>query len=172
MQFRKNDFVFIIRSSIHPTNPWIYDPKEAHGRETDEDRVCVCTHTSVCVLPGWMCTVPLWNRKLFISRSCAILVLTTVLGRPRRADVENGVKTIHDQGPTTSRENAIRKYLNFPQTFFFKSLVWLWPKFVSVLEPIHVLTSNVGLRISNTRQAHISDCTFVCGTLFGRIKLN
>jgi hypothetical protein len=40
------------------------------------------------------------------------LVLTTVLGRPRHADAKNGVKNY--QGLTTSRANAIRKYLNFP----------------------------------------------------------
>jgi hypothetical protein len=66
-------------------------------------------------------TVPLNNSKLFISGSyCPILVLTTVLGRPHHADVKNGVK--NDQGPTTSREHAIRKYINFPHTMvrFFK----------------------------------------------------
>jgi hypothetical protein len=47
----------------------------------------------------------MYKNKLFISRSCLILVLATVLGRPRRADVKKDVK--NDQGPTTSRENAI-----------------------------------------------------------------
>jgi hypothetical protein len=42
-------------------------------------------------------TVPLCDSKLFISRSCPILVLTTVMGRPRRADVEKDVKNY--QGP-------------------------------------------------------------------------
>jgi hypothetical protein len=56
-------------------------------------------------------TIPLCESKLVISRSCLILVLTTVLGRPRRADVKNGVKNYH--GPTTSLENAIPKHLNF-----------------------------------------------------------
>jgi hypothetical protein len=51
------------------------------------------------------CTVPLCKNKLFISRSCPILVLTTVLCRPRRADDKNDVKNY--QGPTTSRGNAI-----------------------------------------------------------------
>jgi hypothetical protein len=36
---------------------------------------------------------------LFISRSCPILVLTTVLIRSRHANVKNGAKT--NQGPTT-----------------------------------------------------------------------
>ena len=42
-------------------------------------------------------TVPLGESKVFISRSCPILVLTTVLhvGRPRRADVKKGVKNYH-----------------------------------------------------------------------------
>jgi hypothetical protein len=44
--------------------------------------------------------------NLLISRSCPILVLTTVMVSPRHADVKNGVKNY--QGPTTSRENAIR----------------------------------------------------------------
>ena len=52
-------------------------------------------------------TVLLLNRKLFINKSCPMLVLTTVLGRPRRTDVKTDVKNY--QGPTTSRENAIRK---------------------------------------------------------------
>jgi hypothetical protein len=34
------------------------------------------------------------------------LVLTTFVGRPRRADSENGLK--NNQGPTTSRENVIQ----------------------------------------------------------------
>ena len=42
-------------------------------------------------------TVPLLKNKLFISISCPILVLTTVMGRPRRADVEKDVKNY--QGP-------------------------------------------------------------------------
>jgi hypothetical protein len=46
------------------------------------------------------------------------LVLTTVLGRPRRADVKNGVKNYQArEGPTDSGENAIRKYLNFLYAF-------------------------------------------------------
>jgi hypothetical protein len=55
----------------------------------------------------------LWNRKLFISRFCPILVLTKVLGIPRRTDVKNDVKNY--QGKTTSKKKAIRKYvfLNF-----------------------------------------------------------
>ena len=47
--------------------------------------------------PPMQSTVPLCNSKLFISRSCPILVLTTVMGRPRRADVEKDVKNY--QGP-------------------------------------------------------------------------
>ena len=42
-------------------------------------------------------TVSLCDSKLLISRSCPILVLTTVMGRPRRADVEKDVKNY--QGP-------------------------------------------------------------------------
>jgi hypothetical protein len=57
--------------------------------------------------PSSFITVPLCKKILFISRSCRILVLTTVLGLPRRADVKNVVK--NDQGPTISRENAILK---------------------------------------------------------------
>ena len=41
----------------------------------------------------------------------AILVLTTVLGRPRHVDAKNGAKKY--QGPTTSQENMIRKHLTF-----------------------------------------------------------
>jgi hypothetical protein len=60
------------------------------------------------------CTIVM--RKLFISISCPILVLTTVLGLSRRADFKNIIKNY--QGPTASRENTIRKYPNFPYTFF------------------------------------------------------
>ena len=77
-------------------------------------------------------TVSLFNSKLFIGRPYSILVLTMVLARPRRADAKNGVNNY--QGPTTSRENAIRKYYG------------LWPKSVSVLEAR--VTSNAQLRIS------------------------
>jgi hypothetical protein len=64
------------------------------------------------------CTVPLCNGKLCtsINRSGPILVLTTVLDDPRRADVKKDVKNYH--GPTTSRENAIRKYQNFYPSVF------------------------------------------------------
>jgi hypothetical protein len=53
-----------------------------------------------------MRTVPLYIRKLFISGSCPILVLTTVIGHPRHVDAKNDVKNY--QRGTTSRENAIR----------------------------------------------------------------
>jgi hypothetical protein len=49
----------------------------------------------------------LCKTKLFISRSCPILVLTTVLGFPRRADLKKDVKNY--QGSNTAPENAIRK---------------------------------------------------------------
>jgi hypothetical protein len=61
-------------------------------------------------------TAPLYKSKLFIGRSCPILVLIIVLGRPRGADVKNELKNY--QGPTTSRENSIRKYLNLPHMSF------------------------------------------------------
>ena len=48
-------------------------------------------------LRGVSLTVPLLESKLFISRSCPILVLTTVLGCSRRVDVKNDVKTIMSQ---------------------------------------------------------------------------
>jgi hypothetical protein len=59
--------------------------------------------------------VPLYNSKSLISRSCPILVLTTIIGRPRHADYKNDNKTY--QGPTTSGEYAIRKY-HSPHMFF------------------------------------------------------
>ena len=69
--------------------------------------------------PGFLkaATVTLRNNKLFIIRYCPSLVLTTVPGRARQADAKHSVKNY--QGPTTSRENAIQKYLNFPHTFFY-----------------------------------------------------
>ena len=64
------------------------------------------------------CTVPLRKSKLFISESCPILVLTTILGNPRRANGHAKNDPTNYQGTTTSRENAIRKYIIFPHTFF------------------------------------------------------
>jgi hypothetical protein len=60
-------------------------------------------------------TVPLLKSKVFICRSCPILVLATILSRPRRADVKNSVKNYQGPTTTTSCENVIR---NFPHTFF------------------------------------------------------
>jgi hypothetical protein len=40
------------------------------------------------------CTVPLCKSKVYISGPCLILVLTTILGRPRRTDAKNDVKII------------------------------------------------------------------------------
>ena len=62
-------------------------------------------------------TVLLFKRKLYISGSWPILVLTTALrtlGRPRHADVKNDIKKY--ERPTTSRKTAIR--INFPHTFW------------------------------------------------------
>ena len=61
-------------------------------------------------VPTLYCTIV---EKLTIE-SCPILVLITVLGRPRHTDSKNDVKNY--QGPTTSGENAIQKY--FQHTFF------------------------------------------------------
>jgi hypothetical protein len=44
--------------------------------------------------------------------------MTWVLGHPRRADAKVDIKNYH--GPTTTRENVIRKYLSFPILLFFK----------------------------------------------------
>ena len=61
-------------------------------------------------------TKPLHNIKLSISRSYQILVLTTVLVRPRHTAAENGVK--YYQGPTACDYDLnLWRYLNpeFPQ---------------------------------------------------------
>jgi hypothetical protein len=50
-----------------------------------------------------------WVRKNFISRSCPILVLTTVLLSPRHPDAKNGAKNY--QGQTTSREHTFFQFL-------------------------------------------------------------
>ena len=76
-------------------------------------------------VPSVPITVPLGDSKVVISGSCPILVLTTVLGRPRRADFENGIKNY--QGPTTSRENTIGKYglqYKYPGTAVYTYVVW------------------------------------------------
>jgi hypothetical protein len=60
-----------------------------------------------------------FKKKNCITRSCPILVLTTVLGRPRHADAENDAENY--QGPTTFGENAIRKFL--PHVFLNFSVI-------------------------------------------------
>ena len=71
-------------------------PKLVHVRDAGISRVSRIRSSRV-VYCTTQYTVPLWESKLFISRSCPILVLTTVLGRPRRADVKKDVKNY--QGP-------------------------------------------------------------------------
>ena len=81
--------------------------------------------------------------KLFICESCPILVLTTILSNPRRANSRKCDSKIH----------------NFPHTFF-KILVWLWPKFVSVLDPR--VTSNARLRVSIfSNPSYFCTCNYV-----------
>jgi hypothetical protein len=88
--------------------------------------------------------------------------LTNVLGRLRHTYVKDGVKNY--EGPTTSWENAIRK---FPP-YVFKMLVWLWPEFSSVLEPS--VTSNAQLRFSIfSNQSHFCMWNFVSAD---KAKLN
>ena len=86
------------------------------------------------------------EKKWFISISSPILILTTVLGIPRHADAKNDFKNY--QGSTTSHKNDndlnLCRYLN-PE-----------------LPPMRELDSLYFL----------NRYTFVCATLFGRIKLN
>jgi hypothetical protein len=124
-----------------------------------------CTHSCVHTAVSQCITVPLCKSKLFIGGSCPILVLTTVLGRPRHADAKNDVKNY--QGPTTSRENAIRKYLNFLIRFFkfccdydLNLCRYLNPE----LPPMRYLASPYFLI------RHTFVCA-TCSTLFRRIKL-
>jgi hypothetical protein len=51
-------------------------------------------------------TKPLCKSKLFINGSSPILIMTWVLGHPRRADAKVDIKNY--QGPTTARENVIQ----------------------------------------------------------------
>ena len=50
-------------------------------------KVSILRRTTALYISGYSCTVPLCESKLFIStsRSCPILVLTTVMGQPRHA---------------------------------------------------------------------------------------
>jgi hypothetical protein len=70
----------------------IYGP----GAGSFDSSLCYCIITKI---------------KLFITISCPILVLTTVLGCPRRADVNDGVKNYN--GPTTYHRNKIPPYVFF-----------------------------------------------------------
>jgi hypothetical protein len=56
-------------------------------------------------------TVPLYKVNYLPINLVLSLVLTTVLSLPCRTDAKNDDKNY--QEPTTSRENAIRKHLNF-----------------------------------------------------------
>ena len=83
--------------------------------------------------------MPLWVRVLYhwaieICYQWILSDLVFYLGRPRHADPVKGVKNY--QGPTTSRESAIRKYRNFPYTIFFLNfnLIMTYILVASVLE--------------------------------------
>ena len=60
-------------------------------------------------------TVLLQKIKLFIYRSCPILVSTTVIIRPCQTDAKNDVE---NYPIITPRENAVRKYQSFPPDVF------------------------------------------------------
>ena len=68
--------------------------------------------------------------RLFISRSCPILVLTTVLYQPRRTDVKNDGKNYQGPRKLISDVSKIPKF----SLIRFLMFVWLCPV-VSVLEP-------------------------------------
>ena len=57
----------------------------------------------------------LYSRKVFICGSCSVLVLTSVLSRPRNADDKTGIDNY--QGLPANRENVIRKYRHFVWPF-------------------------------------------------------
>ena len=60
-----------------------------------------------------------WKENYFISGPYPILVLTMVLCRPHRNHAKSDIfKKKNYQGSTTSRENMIRKYVNFSTSFF------------------------------------------------------
>jgi hypothetical protein len=67
---------------MHATNPWIYDPKEAHGRETDGDRVYICTN---CVHPPDGCVpvhaivLNLEFLVLFNMESCSCVMVHVLI---------------------------------------------------------------------------------------------
>jgi hypothetical protein len=112
-----------------------------------------------------LCTVPLYDSKLFISRSCLILVLTTVLHRPRRADVKKDVKNY--QVPTTAVLPEKMWFQNISPIRFFK---FQWDYDLNLgrylnpeLPPMRGFASLIVILGKY--------CTFVCGTLFGGIKL-
>jgi hypothetical protein len=85
-----------------------------------------------------------------------------VLSRPHRAYVKkNGVKNF--QGPTTSRENAIRKYPNIPIRFFKFSYDY-------DLNLCRYLNTELPPMGDFAFLYFLTRHTFVCGTLFGRTK--
>jgi hypothetical protein len=117
------------------------------------------------VLPLSYATIPLCQSKVFISGSCSILVLTTVLRHLRRVDAKKFVKNY--QRPTTSPKNVIRKHLEFPHTYLFFKFYCdydlnLCRNLNPELPPMRDLGSPYFL------VGHI----FVCETLSGGIKLN
>jgi hypothetical protein len=119
-----------------------------------------------CGIP-YYCTT--WQKQFFTSGSCPILVLahddlSMVMGRPPHADAKSGVKKY--QGPTTSRENMIRKHQNFSRSYFLMLVYdlnlcrYLNPE----SPPLRDFASLYFLLVNRH--------TFVCGTLFPGIKLN
>ena len=80
----------------------------------------MCVHKRLREQVAMGHTVLLCRSKSFIRGPYPILVLTMVMGmvmgRSSRADAQSDAKNY--KGPTTSRENAIGKYLSFSHTFF------------------------------------------------------
>ena len=126
-------------------------------------RLLLCT-SSAYILHQMQCTVPLRKSKLFISESCPILVLTTILSNLCRANTKNDT-TIY-QGPTTSRENAVRKYQNFPPHVFLNVLFDYDLNLCRCSNPELPPMRDFGSLYFFNHQP------FVCGTLFPGIKLN
>ena len=102
----------------------------------DLNLVWPCTNFSTLEYfesPRSICTVPLRKSKLFISRSCPILVLTTVPGRPRHTGAKNNVK-------------GYAWPIDFLYTFL-NVLMGLWSKFASVLKPRVTSNARYGFSI-------------------------
>ena len=109
------------------------------------------------------CTVPLRKSKLFISESCPILVLTTILSNLCRANTKN--YPTNYEGPTILPEKMRFENTKISPTRFLKILFDYDLNLCRCSNPELPPMRDFGSLYFQIRH------TFVCATMFRRIKL-